>query len=61
MVKINWNVALDKVEGSVGIGITIRDYEGFILAARRTAKNISVELVVAELWLLYMEWSSTRG
>lgn len=32
--KANWNVALDKHIGWVGIGVVVRDSKGMIIAAR---------------------------
>lgn len=47
-LKINWDVAVDKGHGRIGVGIIVRDHEGFVLAAHSTTKNILVEPVVAK-------------
>jgi hypothetical protein len=49
MYKVNWDAAVDKKNGHIGLGIVVRDYEGVVLAARSTTKNFLVEPVVAEV------------
>ena len=48
MLKINWNVAVNKGFRRIGIGIIVRDHDGSILAARSTTKNFLVEPTVVE-------------
>jgi hypothetical protein len=38
VVKVNWDVAINKVEGYTGCEIIIYDYEEQVLAARSTAQ-----------------------
>jgi hypothetical protein len=33
MYKVNWDAAVDKKNGHIGLGIVVRDYEGVVLAA----------------------------
>jgi hypothetical protein len=33
VVKINWNAALDITNKKMGVGVTARDAEGFVLAS----------------------------
>lgn len=49
MLKINWDVAVDKGSGRIGIGIIIvRDHEGIVLAARSMTKNFLVDSTATE-------------
>lgn len=48
MVKINWDVAVNKNNGRISIGTTARDCEGVVLATCSRTNNIIVELVVTE-------------
>jgi ribonuclease HI len=42
------HVVVDKHHGRIGFGIVVRDYEGVILAACSTTRNVVAESVVAE-------------
>jgi hypothetical protein len=46
--KVNWDAAVDKKNGRIEIEIVVCNYEGVVLAARSTTKNVMVELFVAE-------------
>lgn len=48
MIKVNWDVAVDKKKGCIGFGTIVKDSTGSILGARSITKNILVELVVAK-------------
>lgn len=48
MIKVNYDVTVDKIKGCIGFGTIDTDSEGFVLATWSTTKNILVELVVAE-------------
>lgn len=39
MIKANWDVAMDKIKGSIGFGNIVRDFEGFVLATQMTEHN----------------------
>jgi len=41
-------VTVDKNHGRIGIDIVVRDYEGIVLAARSTTRNVVADPVVAE-------------
>jgi hypothetical protein len=40
--KVNWDMAVDKNHGHIGIGIVVKDYEGIVLATRSTTKSGAV-------------------
>lgn len=48
MIKIIWDIAVDKNNWCICFDIIARKYEGFVVAARSTAKNILVKPVVVE-------------
>jgi len=54
MVKFNWDVAMDKSHGSIGISIVVQDHEGIVLGAHSTTRNILVEPAVAKALAAYI-------
>jgi ribonuclease HI len=48
MYKVDWDAAVDKKNGRIGLGIVVQDYEGVVLAARSTTKNFLANHVVVE-------------
>jgi ribonuclease HI len=46
--KINWDVAIDTIHKCLGVGIIVRDYQGFPLAAQSKTYNVVHPPVVAE-------------
>lgn len=46
--KVNCDAFVNKKHDRISLGIVARDYEGFVLAARRTIRNFLVESAVAE-------------
>jgi hypothetical protein len=37
-MKINWDAAVDKAEGKMGIGVIVRDHEAEVLAALQASR-----------------------
>jgi len=50
ILKANWDVAVKAQEGQVGVGIIVRDYEGYVLAARSTTFFLTIDPTMAEAW-----------
>ena len=46
--KTNWDVAIDKEKGHVGIGIVVRDWSGKVIAARSITKLGCFEPITGE-------------
>jgi ribonuclease HI len=46
--KVNWDAAVDSVNGRMGIGIVVRDYEGHVIAARSVTIMGNLEPIAAE-------------
>jgi ribonuclease HI len=63
MYKVNWDAAVDKKNGHIGLGIVVRDYEGVVLAAWSTTKNFLANHFVAEALLAFhaVELCRERG
>ncbi|XP_042965938.1 uncharacterized protein LOC122299618 [Carya illinoinensis] len=51
-VKANWDAAVDKKEGKVGIGVVIRDEEGEVLVATGEQMNYMTDAAIAESFAL---------
>jgi len=47
---VNWDakVDIDTINGRIGVGIVVRDYEGHVVGARSLTKMKNLELVAAE-------------
>lgn len=40
--KVNWDVAIDKVNGHMGMGVIVQDHEGHVLVAKSFTQNPKV-------------------
>jgi hypothetical protein len=49
-LKANWDAAVKAQEGQVGVGIIVRDCEGYVLAARSTTFFLAIDPRMAEAW-----------
>jgi hypothetical protein len=52
MIKVNWDAAIDKTNGRIGIAIIVWEHERAILAACNTTKTLLVEAVVVEVLIV---------
>jgi ribonuclease HI len=50
ILKANWDAAVKAQEGQVGLGIIVRDCEGFVLVARSTTFFLAIDPTMAEAW-----------
>jgi hypothetical protein len=50
VIKINWNVVLDKTINEMGVDIIVRDHKGNVLEIMRSSKLYIIDLMVAELF-----------
>ncbi|XP_041004142.1 uncharacterized protein LOC121249507 [Juglans microcarpa x Juglans regia] len=47
-IKMNWDSAVDKAKGIIGVGVAVRDNLGQIIATMRTKKHIFPDPLLAE-------------
>lgn len=48
IIKVNWDVAVDKQNKCIHIGIIVRDHKGSVLAAISSTKLVLLDLVTTE-------------
>ncbi|XP_042958188.1 uncharacterized protein LOC122293778 [Carya illinoinensis] len=46
--KVNWDEAVNKAEGFVGVGVVVRDCQGMVIATLRQRKSLITEPFLAE-------------
>ncbi|XP_042964623.1 uncharacterized protein LOC122298843 [Carya illinoinensis] len=46
--KVNWDGAINKAQGTVGVGVVIRDSQGMVIATQRQRKSLFTEPLLAE-------------
>ncbi|XP_035551020.1 uncharacterized protein LOC118349632 [Juglans regia] len=47
-VKLNWDSAVDKAKGVIGVGVAVRDSFGYTIATMRTNKHLFPDPLLAE-------------
>ncbi|KAF5468365.1 hypothetical protein F2P56_012522 [Juglans regia] len=47
-IKLNWDSAVDKVNGVIGVGVTVRDSIGYTIATKQTNKILFPDPLLAE-------------
>jgi hypothetical protein len=50
MIKPNWDVAVGKCYGRIGVGLIAWNFKGEVVAARCFTENILVKLIVG-IWI----------
>lgn len=58
--KVNWNVAIDSLNGRIGIGIIVLDHEECIIVARSITNFVIVEPIITEALAALREMELTR-
>jgi hypothetical protein len=53
-VKANWDVALDKHKGRIGVGVVVKDSRGDIIVAKSLTKYGFVEPLAGEIMAAYV-------
>ncbi|XP_042980106.1 uncharacterized protein LOC122310291 [Carya illinoinensis] len=48
--KLNWDGAMDKVHGRIGVGVVVRDNSGHIIATMRTSKEMFPNPLLAKAY-----------
>lgn len=48
MLQVNWDAAIDSGHGRMGIGLIVRDYKDFVIAAENLTKMKNLEPIAAE-------------
>lgn len=59
-VKANWDAAIEKKSGWVGLGVIIRDHRGSLVAAKCVTRKGFVKPVAAEAWAALMALQLSR-
>ncbi|KAF5449783.1 hypothetical protein F2P56_030195 [Juglans regia] len=49
-IKVNWDSAVDKIEGFIGVGVVARDNAGHTIASKRTKKHLFPDPALAEAY-----------
>lgn len=48
IIKVNWDIATEKDDGLIGIGIVLRDSVGAVIASSRTNRDLKQDPLLAE-------------